>query len=115
MGGTHMMKRIPSIKFPQRHPKPSGLVFLLSSFPFAGNLGFQIINGSIQGSASQPQGGSAADDVHHTFSLSSKVPAAPTNTSVGGKASLQPKRTPVSDKEIEAIMRSPCRLRSHDQ
>ncbi|ERN14141.1 hypothetical protein AMTR_s00021p00249660 [Amborella trichopoda] len=28
----------------------------------------------------------------------------PSNTSVGGKASLQPKRTSLSEKEIEAIM-----------
>lgn len=30
--------------------------------------------------------------------------AAPSNMSVGGKASLQPKRTPLSQEEIEAIM-----------
>ncbi|KAL7214120.1 hypothetical protein ACSBR1_026521 [Camellia fascicularis] len=34
----------------------------------------------------------------------SDVPAAPTNTAVGGKASLQPKRTPVTDREIEAVL-----------
>lgn len=34
----------------------------------------------------------------------SDVPAAPINTAVGGKATLQPKRTPVSNKEIEAIL-----------
>ena len=38
------------------------------------------------------------------ITASSDVPAAPKNTAVGGKASLQPKRTPVSDKEIESIM-----------
>ncbi|TXG71225.1 hypothetical protein EZV62_006160 [Acer yangbiense] len=35
---------------------------------------------------------------------SSDVPAAPINTAEGGKASLQPKRTPVSEREIEAIL-----------
>lgn len=34
----------------------------------------------------------------------SDVPAPPTNMAVGGKATLQPKRTPVSDREIEAIL-----------
>ncbi|CAL5405325.1 unnamed protein product [Camellia sinensis] len=34
----------------------------------------------------------------------SDVPASPTNTAVGGKASLQPKRTPVTDREIEAVL-----------
>ncbi|EEF48958.1 hypothetical protein RCOM_1579620 [Ricinus communis] len=37
---------------------------------------------------------------------SSDVPAPPSNTAVGGKASLQPKRTPVSHREIEAILNS---------
>ena len=35
---------------------------------------------------------------------SSEVPASPQNTAAGGKASLQPKRTPVTDREIEAVM-----------
>ncbi|WRX16935.1 hypothetical protein QQP08_009422 [Theobroma cacao] len=34
----------------------------------------------------------------------SDVPAPPINTAVGGKASLLPKRTPVSEREIEAIL-----------
>lgn len=38
------------------------------------------------------------------ITASSDVPAAPKNTAAGGKASLQPKRTPVSDKEIASIM-----------
>ncbi|MBA0795960.1 hypothetical protein Gohar_006775 [Gossypium harknessii] len=36
--------------------------------------------------------------------LGSDVPAPPSNTAVGGKASLLPKRTPVSEREIEAIL-----------
>lgn len=43
-------------------------------------------------------------DAHNITISKSDVPAAPTNTAMGGKASLQPKRTPVSDKEIEAIL-----------
>ena len=34
----------------------------------------------------------------------SDVPLPPQNTAVGGKASRQPKRTPVTDKEIEAVL-----------
>ncbi|XAR71641.1 hypothetical protein NMG60_11018013 [Bertholletia excelsa] len=76
-GGAQVMKRIPRIKFPQRHPKPSA-------------------------SASKE------DASHHMFTSRSEVPAAPINTAVGGKASLQPKRTPVSDREIEAILLGGC-------
>ncbi|XP_052172319.1 uncharacterized protein LOC127788245 [Diospyros lotus] len=77
------MKRIPSIKFPQRHPK-------------------------ISGSPSQIQAAAKERDAHHISLSSSDVPAPPTNTAVGGKASLQPKRTPVSDREIEAILLGGC-------
>ncbi|XP_057966848.1 uncharacterized protein LOC131157028 [Malania oleifera] len=77
MGAAQAMKRIPRIKFPQRHPKPS-----------------------VSGAQTQPA--SAAGDVNQTsFSRAS-------NMTVGGKASLQPKRTPVSDKEIEAILLGGC-------
>ncbi|KAL9412458.1 hypothetical protein AB3S75_045982 [Citrus x aurantiifolia] len=72
------MRRIPRIKFPQRHPKSSA-----------------------SGSASQTQ---SASNQNLSSRSSSDVPAAPANTAVGGKASLQPKRTPVSNREIEAIM-----------
>lgn len=34
----------------------------------------------------------------------SDISMAPMNTASGGKASLQPKRTPVTDREIEAIL-----------
>ncbi|OVA11315.1 hypothetical protein BVC80_9007g10 [Macleaya cordata] len=74
MGGTQLLKRIPRIKFPQRHPKPSD-------------------------SGSQLQAVSKPSDAPNTFfSMSSP------NPSVGGKASEQPKRTPISDKEMEAIL-----------
>ncbi|PPD84672.1 hypothetical protein GOBAR_DD18360 [Gossypium barbadense] len=74
MGVAQAMKRIPRIKFPQRHPKPSD-------------------------SGLQAQGASKTGDGDLTFFSSSKAPA-----TVGGKASLQPKRTPVSNEEIEAIL-----------
>jgi hypothetical protein len=50
-------------------------------------------------SASQPQPTSTAGDAGQTFFFTSRVP-----TTVGGKASLQPKRTPISNEEIEAIL-----------
>jgi hypothetical protein len=56
------------------------------------------------GSTSQTQHTSTKKDTHKITISGSDVPAGPINTAVGGKASLQPKRTPVSDKEIEAIL-----------
>ncbi|RXH95742.1 hypothetical protein DVH24_008242 [Malus domestica] len=72
MGGAQAMKRIPRIKFPQRHPKPSG---------------------------TEPQTQGLAGDSSHTFFSGSKA-----STTLGGKASEQPERTPLSKEEIEAIM-----------
>ncbi|KAG5563451.1 hypothetical protein RHGRI_006018 [Rhododendron griersonianum] len=75
MGAAQAMKRIPRIKFPQRHPKPSG-------------------------STPHPQDASTAGNATNTLFMKS----APSNTTVGGKASMQPKRTPVSQEEIEAVL-----------
>ncbi|KAG5061552.1 hypothetical protein AAZX31_01G211100 [Glycine max] len=79
MGAGQAMKRIPRIKFPQRHPKPSS------------------------GSTPETQASSSTTDVSLAFFSSSNA-----STSVGGKASLQPKRTPVSKEEIEAILLGGC-------
>ncbi|KAI7993682.1 hypothetical protein LOK49_LG11G02812 [Camellia lanceoleosa] len=81
MGGAQAMKRIPRIKFPQRHSKPSG-------------------------STSQHQEKNTAGNSNQTlFSRSS-----PSNVTFGGggKASLQPKRTPFSQEEIDAILLGGC-------
>ncbi|XP_044476485.1 uncharacterized protein LOC123204023 [Mangifera indica] len=80
MGGAQALKRIPRIKFPERRPKPSG-----------------------SATATQSQSASSSVDAFFTSFSSSKAPA-----SVGGKASLQPKRTPVSNDEIEAILLGGC-------
>ncbi|KAL5999003.1 hypothetical protein ACLOJK_009952 [Asimina triloba] len=80
MAGAQHLKHIPRIKFPQRHPKAAS-----------------------SGSGSQVQI-SSSSKAQDGYALSSEVPARPKNTAVGGKASLQPKRTPVSDREIEAIL-----------
>ncbi|XP_010541710.1 PREDICTED: uncharacterized protein LOC104815090 isoform X1 [Tarenaya hassleriana] len=83
MNGVQAMKRVPRIKFPQRHPKPSDF--------------------SSAGSEGKNQAVSAANEAD-TFFFSnlnaSKI--------VSGKASLQPKRTPVSNEEIEAILLGGC-------
>ncbi|KAL8238864.1 hypothetical protein R6Q59_015431 [Mikania micrantha] len=79
---TQAMKRIPLIKFPQRHLKPSG-------------------------SANQPQATQAkpaASDAPSAFFSRS----APSETTLGGKASLQPKRTPMTQEEIDAILLGGC-------
>ena len=56
-----------------------------------------------------PQGEEATKKEVHTMSgRSSEVPQAPQNMGEGGKASLQPKRTPVTDREIEAVMVCVC-------
>ncbi|GMH09332.1 hypothetical protein Nepgr_011173 [Nepenthes gracilis] len=80
MAGTQILKRIPRIKFPQRHPKPSG-------------------------SSLQPLA-SATDDAFKTFV--SQSPAGSSTLFACGKASLQPKRAPVSNEEIEAILLGGC-------
>ncbi|XP_021894847.1 uncharacterized protein LOC110812387 [Carica papaya] len=78
MGGAQAFKRIPRIRFPQRHPKSSG-------------------------SSSQSQETSTAGDANLSFFSNSQAPG-----TVGGKASLQPKRTPVSNEEIESILLGGC-------
>ncbi|XWS37966.1 hypothetical protein CRYUN_Cryun19dG0090200 [Craigia yunnanensis] len=87
MGAEQALKRIPRIKFPQRHPKPSA-----------------------SGSISETQATAKDGDIIDRFisRSSSDVPAPPINTAVGGKASLLPKRTPVSEREIEAILLGGC-------
>ncbi|XP_008239027.1 PREDICTED: uncharacterized protein LOC103337639 isoform X1 [Prunus mume] len=91
MGGAQAMKRIPRIKFPQRHPKPSDWICDISKTP--------------NGSESRVQAEPLAGDASHTFFSGSK---ASTTTTLGGKASLQPERTPVSKEEIEAILLGGC-------
>ncbi|KAJ0482649.1 hypothetical protein HanIR_Chr13g0656271 [Helianthus annuus] len=76
---SQAMKRIPLIKFPKRHPKPSG-------------------------SATQTLAVPAASNVSSTFFSRS----APSEKTLGGKASLQPKRTPMTQEEIDAILLGGC-------
>lgn len=80
-GGVHALKRIPRIKFPQRHPKLSGTA----------------------NSSSQKQAAASTEEAPRNFFSRS-----PSNMTAGGKASEQPKRVPVSQDEIEAIMLGGC-------
>ncbi|PIM97630.1 hypothetical protein CDL12_29899 [Handroanthus impetiginosus] len=85
MGAGQAMKRIPLIKFPRRHPKRSGAT-----------------HGQIEEI-------SANDDIHKNEDLVLKFfSRSSSSMSVGGRASDQPKRTPVSQEEIEAIMLGGC-------
>ncbi|WZY69381.1 uncharacterized protein LOC103861518 [Brassica rapa] len=75
MNVVHGLKRIPRIKFPQRHLKPS-------------------------------EGAKQVENEADTFFFSN-LNTSP-KTTIGGKASLQPKRTPVSNEEMEAILLGGC-------
>ncbi|KAL3652777.1 hypothetical protein CASFOL_002458 [Castilleja foliolosa] len=80
MGAAQAMKRIPRIKFPQRHPKASGTTRQVEE-----------VSGNDDAFKND-------DLVRNFFSR------APSSTSLGGKASDQPKRTPVTQEEIDAVM-----------
>ncbi|KAH7440450.1 hypothetical protein KP509_04G107700 [Ceratopteris richardii] len=75
-----VVKRVPLIKFPIRRPPAS-----------SGN------SGQVQ--TNQGVGMSAAG-----YFYVPDVPVSPKNQGFGGSASIQPRRTPVTDGEIEAIM-----------
>ncbi|MCD9638028.1 hypothetical protein HAX54_021693 [Datura stramonium] len=75
------VKRISRIKFPQRHSKPYGST----------------------SQNSQHQKAPAAEEAPRTFFSRS-----PSSISVAGKASDQPKRTPVSQEEIDSILLDGC-------
>ncbi|XP_059643431.1 uncharacterized protein LOC132285281 [Cornus florida] len=139
MSAAQVMKRIPRIKFPQRHPKtsvggdfianentitrfyftlfsvcatatsiPSFHIWALfnpktnedsTSKPQAASM-----TGDAHQTSSKPQAASMTGDAHQTsFSRSAQ-----TNMTLGGKASLQPNRRPVSEEEIEAILMGGC-------
>ncbi|CAA7037400.1 unnamed protein product [Microthlaspi erraticum] len=73
MNVVNGLKRIPRIKFPQRHLKPS-------------------------------EGTKRVENEADTFFFANlNMPK-----TIGGKASLQPKRTPISNEEMEAILLGGC-------
>lgn len=81
VAGAQLLKRIPRIKFPQRHPKPA-------------------VDSSSHNQAS------VADEALKSFIF--RAASGSSSLSACGKASLQPKRTPVSSEEIEVILLGGC-------
>ncbi|XP_010671476.2 uncharacterized protein LOC104888264 [Beta vulgaris subsp. vulgaris] len=82
------MKRIPRIKFPERHPKSST---------------------STSGTETRTKPSTGNTNTRKVSTTSkSDVPAPPSSLGVGGKASLQPKRAPVTKEEMEAILLGGC-------
>lgn len=81
MAGAQALKRIPRIKFPQRHPAKSS-------------------DSSLQPKAS------SQDDTFKAFM--SRSASGNSTLSASGRASDQPKRTPVSNEEMEAILLGGC-------
>ncbi|XP_078177138.1 uncharacterized protein LOC144571663 [Carex rostrata] len=92
------MPRIPRIKFPQRHPPKS------SEAPPTSDQHLSVP----QLAKSQPKEPATKTGEGPSYRFRSDVPAPPSNTALGGKASLLPKRTPLSEEEIEAIMLGGC-------
>ncbi|CAN1267719.1 hypothetical protein LINPERPRIM_LOCUS12888 [Linum perenne] len=81
MGGEgQLLRRIPRIKFPNRHSSSSAS------------------QGQEPATATKGKG-----KMKFTMASGSDIPPSISETT-GGKASLQPKRTPVTDREIEAVM-----------
>ncbi|KAL0924240.1 hypothetical protein M5K25_005056 [Dendrobium thyrsiflorum] len=99
MGVTQAMKRIPRIKFPQRHPKPAS---------GSGASSQSDLKDLFKFGSPPAQSTPASDGGTRGYRFRSDVPAPPTNAAIGGKASLLPKRTPVSKEEIEAISLGGC-------
>ncbi|CAE6180069.1 unnamed protein product [Arabidopsis arenosa] len=85
MNVVHGLKRIPRIKFPQRHVNPS-----------ASEGKTQVANAS----EGKTQVANEADTLFFSNLNIQKT--------IGGKASSQPKRTPVSNEEMEAILLGGC-------
>lgn len=69
---------------------------------------YNSVKNVIAGSAPEIQASSSTTDASLAFFKSSNA-----SSSVGGKASLQPKRTPVSKEEIEAILVCKISLQGH--
>ncbi|KAK8958904.1 hypothetical protein KSP40_PGU015037 [Platanthera guangdongensis] len=99
MAATQALKRIPRIKFPQRHPKSSS--GSVSSSPAEQKDLFKL-------GSPPPQQSPASTDGARSYRFRSDVPSPPTNAASGGKASLLPKRTPLSKEEIDSILLGGC-------
>ncbi|XP_006656139.1 uncharacterized protein LOC102712453 [Oryza brachyantha] len=92
------MPRIPLIKFPRRNPK---LPSPSPSSPAAQPAEQHATLMSRLGAKSEAP--SSSGEIKN-YRFRSDVPSPPSYTAVGGSASLLPKRKPLSEEEIEAIM-----------
>uniref|UniRef100_A0ACD6A0X3 Uncharacterized protein n=1 Tax=Avena sativa TaxID=4498 RepID=A0ACD6A0X3_AVESA len=90
------MPRIPLIRFPQRHLKvPSPAPAATQSAADQHATLMSRLGAKVEAPASGPK---------KNYRFTSDVPSAPSHNAVGGPASQLPKRTPLSEEEIEAIM-----------
>ncbi|XP_047082501.1 uncharacterized protein LOC124693091 [Lolium rigidum] len=88
------MPRIPLIRFPKRHLKvPSPAAAQPAADQHA------TLMSRLGAKVEAPSSG-----VKKNYRFTSDVPSAPSHNAVGGPASQLPKRTPLSEEEIEAIM-----------
>uniref|UniRef100_A0A0A9FNW5 Uncharacterized protein n=1 Tax=Arundo donax TaxID=35708 RepID=A0A0A9FNW5_ARUDO len=96
------MPRIPLIKFPKRNLKgPSPSPSPSPSAPAASQTADQhaTLMSRLGAKAEAPSTGEIKN-----YRFRSDVPSPPSHTAVGGPASLLPKRKPLTEEEIEAIM-----------
>ncbi|KAF0932024.1 hypothetical protein E2562_007831 [Oryza meyeriana var. granulata] len=91
------MPRIPLIKFPTRNLKPPSP----SSPPPAAQPADQ--HASLMSRLGAKSEAPPSGEIKN-YRFRSDVPSPPSYTAVGGPASLLPKRKPLSEEEIEAIM-----------
>ncbi|KAK2372041.1 hypothetical protein QL285_073224 [Trifolium repens] len=95
-GGVQALKRIPRIKFPNRRSNSSEMEYIVL---FVHSLRISEKREVLR----LTQSLSSATETNLPFFSSSN-----TSTSLGGKASLQPKRTHVTNDEIEAVLLGGC-------
>ncbi|CAN1743965.1 hypothetical protein LINPERHAP1_LOCUS1972 [Linum perenne] len=102
-GEAQALKRIPRIKFPQRHLNRFSGILVYLHIQFTGLRNFMLSCIRFRSSASKTEEASNAGTGNSSF-----FSIANASKSVGGQASLQPKRSPVSNDEIEAILLGGC-------
>ncbi|KAJ3692134.1 hypothetical protein LUZ60_012484 [Juncus effusus] len=93
------MPRVPLIKFPVRHPPKPSVAAASASDKNAFS-----ISQLAKPNPKPPTGTAGTTGTAPSYRFRSDVPSPPSNNALGGKASLLPKRTPLSEEEIEAIM-----------
>ncbi|CAL5042534.1 unnamed protein product [Urochloa decumbens] len=93
------MPRIPLIKFPKRNLKAPSPSAPAASQPADQHATLMSRLVSLSAAKVAPPSGEIKN-----YRFRSDVPSPPSHTAVGGPASLLPKRKPLTEEEIEAIM-----------